>query len=104
MQHNQFLHNLDTIPLLNIDSDIMYGKISPRLINIPSIRGIEATHMFESNEKWLLITIKLLKNRVQLVIDKVIRDCNIPESIAHPSGRVPSKIVSEALVSYTAML
>ena len=82
----------------------MYGEISPQLIEIPSIRDIEATHLSEIKDKWVLVTTNLLKNRAQLEIDIIIKNYDIPDSVTHPPGRAPSKLVNEAVVSYAIML
>lgn len=43
LKQNEFLHNLVIIPVLNIDTNILYGNIIPKSRLIVSIKGIERT-------------------------------------------------------------
>ena len=51
IKHNSFLHNLAVIPIVIIDSYVMYQELYSTLVAKDTIRGIEETHLTYSSEK-----------------------------------------------------
>ena len=104
IKQNTFLHNIAVIPIVNIESDVMYAGLYQKLLSQPSITGIEETHLTHTNGKWLIVTTKKTKEQAQRDIDSLISNSEIPTSIENPPGRTSKAHTHADYISYADML
>ena len=92
------------IPIVNIDSDIMYNGLYQQLLSQPSITEIEESHLTHTSGKLLIVTTEKTKDQAQRDIDSFISTSEIPTSIENLPGRT-SKVNTHAdSISYAAIL
>ena len=83
----------------------MFSKLLPPLQHDSRFKGIELTHSTDSNGKWIIITTKVSKETVIVIIDSLIEKSSAPNSNPNKRpGRSTKYNVNSTLVSYTAML
>ena len=74
------------------------------LRKIGLIKGFEPTFLSDTRRKWILVTTKLMKPRVQASFDEILTQYSIPMNTLHPPGRVSKHINNTDMMSYATML
>ena len=74
------------------------------LQKIGLIKGFEPTFLSDTRRKWILVTTKLMKPRVQASFDEILTQYSIPMNTLHPPGRVSKHINNTDMMSYATML
>ena len=76
--------------------------IKTRLLDIPSVIGIEPTYLTETTGKWLILVEKSQKDQARRAIDTVINETLFPDSQTERPGRSNRHNINASLVSYAA--
>ena len=82
----------------------MNNGIKERLLDIPSIIGIEPTYLTESSGKWPVLVKKAQKDNTRRAIDNVINETLFPDSQTERPGRSNIHNINFSLVTYTTVL
>ena len=82
----------------------MNSGIEIRLLEIPSVIGLEPTCLTKSSAKWLLVVEKSEKGQARRAIDNVINETLFPDSQTERPGRSIKYNIHSSLVIYVATL
>ena len=72
IQQNRFLAQTGIVPIFNIPEVTMKAGIKTRLLEIPSVIGLEPPYLTEYSGKWLVLVKKTQKYQTRRAIDTVI--------------------------------
>ena len=82
----------------------MNSGIKTRLLDIPSVIGLEPPYLTKSSGKWLVVVKKFQKDQVRRAIDTVINEILFLDPQIKKPGRYNKYNINSCLVTYDAAL